>query len=184
MNNYKAVPSFISPSVRGDFLEVSANVHSDSLLNTHWFVLKVGHASFRSQHLLQRRRKPLVHGSDLKDHRLLKLPSQSERRSAARLTLPRTGQFDMCCRLLLLACKRNSFSFALNPHGCRHLVIERDCEPLRLLAQVAATPVTQRLPCDQKAACLLPSPPAVHTSGCCCITCDSPDEMEKGDITA
>lgn len=179
MNNYKAVPSFISPSVRGDFLEVSANVHSHSLLNAHWFGLKVSHASFRSnffsQHLLQHRRKPLVHSSDLKDHGPLKVPSQSERSSAACLTRPRTGQFNMCC----LACKQNSFCFTVNPHGCpkgsptaRHLLMERDCKPLRLLAQVAVTQVTQRLPCDQKVACLLPSPPAVHTSGCCCITCE------------
>lgn len=118
MNNYKAVPSFISPSVCGDFLEVSANVHSNSLLNTHWFGLKVSHASFRSnffsQHLLQHRRKPLVHSSDLKDHRLLKLPSQSERSGAACLTLPRVGQFNMRCP----AREQNSFSFTLNPHGC------------------------------------------------------------------
>lgn len=151
----------------------------NSLLNTHRFSLKVSHASFRSnffsQHLLQHRRKPLVHSSDLKDHRLLKLPSQSERSSAACLTLPRTGQFKVRC----LACKRNSFSFTLNPHRrpkgsptAQHLLMERDCKLLRLLAQVAATQVTQRLPCDQKVACLLPSPPAVHTSGCCCITCE------------
>lgn len=138
-------------------------------------VWRLATLTFFSQHLLQHRRKPLVHSSDLKDHRLLKLLPQSEHSSAASLTLPRTGQFNMRC----LACKQNSFSFTLNPHGCpkgsptaQHLLMERDSKPLRLLVQVAAIQVTQHLPCDQKVACLLPSSPAVHTSGCCCMTCE------------